>query len=234
MVLVVATAGEAGLAEARAGCAGRLGRPPSCARSAAALGCARVIGLDYPDSGMRKRRAPRLRRVADDGARRAGWREVLREERADALTVYDPRGGYGHPDHLQVHRVGSAGRGAGRHPGGAAGHRRPGPAPRCCGRCAWLPAAARRTSPPTGCARPTPLGRADPPGRRAPVHRREARRDGRPRQPGGRRRPDRTLALCLRLPRALYRPAFGPNGSSSPAGRPARPLLDDMFATLRG
>jgi LmbE family N-acetylglucosaminyl deacetylase len=32
--------------------------------------------------------------------------EILREERADALTAYDSDGGYGHPDHIQVHRVG--------------------------------------------------------------------------------------------------------------------------------
>jgi LmbE family N-acetylglucosaminyl deacetylase len=33
--------------------------------------------------------------------------ELLREERADALTIYDPAGGYGHPDHRQVHTVGA-------------------------------------------------------------------------------------------------------------------------------
>jgi LmbE family N-acetylglucosaminyl deacetylase len=32
--------------------------------------------------------------------------DVLREEDADVLTVYDNHGGYGHPDHVQVHRVG--------------------------------------------------------------------------------------------------------------------------------
>jgi LmbE family N-acetylglucosaminyl deacetylase len=32
---------------------------------------------------------------------------ILVEERADALTVYDPQGGYGHPDHVQVHRAGT-------------------------------------------------------------------------------------------------------------------------------
>ncbi|HMC69830.1 MAG TPA: GlcNAc-PI de-N-acetylase, partial [Mycobacteriales bacterium] len=30
----------------------------------------------------------------------------LREENADILTVYDDHGLYGHPDHIQVHRVG--------------------------------------------------------------------------------------------------------------------------------
>jgi LmbE family N-acetylglucosaminyl deacetylase len=31
--------------------------------------------------------------------------DVLREEAADVVTIYDPAGGYGHPDHVQVHRV---------------------------------------------------------------------------------------------------------------------------------
>jgi LmbE family N-acetylglucosaminyl deacetylase len=32
---------------------------------------------------------------------------ILTEERADVLTIYDERGNYGHPDHIQVHRVGA-------------------------------------------------------------------------------------------------------------------------------
>jgi LmbE family N-acetylglucosaminyl deacetylase len=32
---------------------------------------------------------------------------LLVEEEADVLTTYDPAGGYGHPDHVQVHRVGA-------------------------------------------------------------------------------------------------------------------------------
>jgi LmbE family N-acetylglucosaminyl deacetylase len=32
--------------------------------------------------------------------------ELLREEHADVLTVYDERGNYGHPVHVQVHLVG--------------------------------------------------------------------------------------------------------------------------------
>jgi LmbE family N-acetylglucosaminyl deacetylase len=31
---------------------------------------------------------------------------ILREEQAEVLTCYDENGGYGHPDHIQVHRVG--------------------------------------------------------------------------------------------------------------------------------
>ena len=31
---------------------------------------------------------------------------TLRDVDADVLTIYDPHGLYGHPDHIQVHRVG--------------------------------------------------------------------------------------------------------------------------------
>ena len=31
---------------------------------------------------------------------------ILEQERADVFTCYDDHGGYGHPDHIQVHRVG--------------------------------------------------------------------------------------------------------------------------------
>ncbi len=78
--------------------------------AAAALGVARVVELGYGDSGMDATavgdrpafaRAP----VAEAAQRLA---ELLRAEGADVLTVYDPAGGYGHPDHRQVHRVGVA------------------------------------------------------------------------------------------------------------------------------
>jgi LmbE family N-acetylglucosaminyl deacetylase len=41
--------------------------------------------------------------VDEAAARVAG---ILREESADVLTMYDENGIYGHPDHIQVHRVG--------------------------------------------------------------------------------------------------------------------------------
>jgi N-acetyl-1-D-myo-inositol-2-amino-2-deoxy-alpha-D-glucopyranoside deacetylase len=33
---------------------------------------------------------------------------LIRKHRPEIVTVYDPFGGYGHPDHIQVHRVGIA------------------------------------------------------------------------------------------------------------------------------
>jgi LmbE family N-acetylglucosaminyl deacetylase len=40
----------------------------------------------------------------DEAARRVA--RILEEERAELLTVYDERGAYGHPDHIQIHHVG--------------------------------------------------------------------------------------------------------------------------------
>jgi LmbE family N-acetylglucosaminyl deacetylase len=109
VVLVVATDGEAGLAS-DSGSGGDLGRTRAdeLARSAKALGVARVVRLGLPDSGWRVDADPGAEvfsRMQIDAAA-VGLIDVLREEHADALTTYDPAGGYGHPDHQQVHRVG--------------------------------------------------------------------------------------------------------------------------------
>ena len=74
------------------------------------LGVSRVEFLDYVDSGMAGREendAPGSfwQANVDEAARRLA--EVLEEEHADVLTAYDENGVYGHPDHIQVHRVGT-------------------------------------------------------------------------------------------------------------------------------
>jgi len=77
--------------------------------AAAVLGAARVEFLPYHDSGMAGEStndAADAFAAADVEEAAAHLAEVLREERADVLTVYDERGGYGHPDHIQVHVVG--------------------------------------------------------------------------------------------------------------------------------
>jgi LmbE family N-acetylglucosaminyl deacetylase len=73
------------------------------------LGCARVAFLGYRDSGMEGETTN-----ADDGCFATADLEeaanrlatILREEDAEVLTIYDENGNYGHPDHIQVHRVG--------------------------------------------------------------------------------------------------------------------------------
>jgi LmbE family N-acetylglucosaminyl deacetylase len=77
--------------------------------SAAILGVHRVAWLGYSDSGMtgwEQNTLPNAFMGAplDEAAERLA--ALLREESADVLTVYDWHGNYGHPDHIQVHRVG--------------------------------------------------------------------------------------------------------------------------------
>jgi LmbE family N-acetylglucosaminyl deacetylase len=77
--------------------------------SARIIGAERVEFLGYTDSGMigeATNDAPWCFWQADveQAARRLAT--ILEEERPDVITVYDDNGGYGHPDHIQVHRVG--------------------------------------------------------------------------------------------------------------------------------
>jgi LmbE family N-acetylglucosaminyl deacetylase len=108
VVLVFATDGGAGLAAGQCGTSelGR-GRRSEAAASAAALGVAAVRWLGYADSGMAGSPSSTAHRFADAEVDAVGLEvaAILDEEDADILTGYDPRGGYGHPDHLQVHRV---------------------------------------------------------------------------------------------------------------------------------
>jgi LmbE family N-acetylglucosaminyl deacetylase len=113
VVLVVATSGERGLAAATAIGGRRLGevRMAETLASARALGCARVEFLGYCDSGLDGRATadggpvPFVHVDLDEAA--VVLAALLREEDAALLTTYDPAGGYGHPDHIQVHRVGA-------------------------------------------------------------------------------------------------------------------------------
>lgn len=84
-------------------------RRDELAAAAGVLGIARVEMLGYRDSGMMGTAGnedPRSfwrAELPEAAARLAG---ILAEEDADVLTVYDDHGGYGHPDHIQVNRVG--------------------------------------------------------------------------------------------------------------------------------
>ncbi|HEY0639737.1 MAG TPA: PIG-L family deacetylase [Pseudonocardiaceae bacterium] len=73
------------------------------------LGVARVEFLGYVDSGMMGEPSNEAEGSfwtvsVEEAAQRLA--AILREENADVLTCYDDYGGYGHPDHIQVHRVG--------------------------------------------------------------------------------------------------------------------------------
>lgn len=84
-------------------------RASELADSAGLLGCSAVFRLGYADSGLDGDAAGRHgfcrvapQQVAEQVA------DLLRSERVDLLCGYDAAGGYGHPDHRQVHRVARA------------------------------------------------------------------------------------------------------------------------------
>lgn len=113
VVVVVATRGEHGevpdgllapgeeLAERRV---------KETTEAAQVLGVHRLEFLDYVDSGIMGAATNHAaesfwRADVDEAAARVA--AILVEERADILTVYDAKGITGHPDHIQVHRVGT-------------------------------------------------------------------------------------------------------------------------------
>lgn len=112
VVLVVATRGEHGEVED-----GYLDpeeqlwerRVQETHAAAEVLGASRVEFLGYVDSGMigtPENDHPKSfwRADLEDAARRLA--AILTDEQADVLTIYDENGVYGHPDHIQIHRVG--------------------------------------------------------------------------------------------------------------------------------
>lgn len=112
VVLVFGTRGELGepvpgvLAE---GEQLALRRTAEVFQSAEVLGVDRVEFLGWMDSGMigeATNDVPGCFWQADveHAARRLAV--ILEEEQPDIITIYDDNGGYGHPDHIQVHRVG--------------------------------------------------------------------------------------------------------------------------------
>lgn len=110
VVLVTATAGEAGLVSSELAAIEPLGdlRRRELNSSAEILGCARVVLLGYADSGMAGAPSGLGSAFATAPVEEAAQRlaRVLDAEQADVLTTYDPAGGYGHPDHVRVNRVG--------------------------------------------------------------------------------------------------------------------------------
>jgi len=83
-------------------------RRAEAAASADGLGAQRVVWLGYADSGMtgweqNSHENAFAGASVDEAARR--FADVLDGEDADIAVGYDWHGGYGHPDHVQVHRV---------------------------------------------------------------------------------------------------------------------------------
>ncbi|WP_340538428.1 PIG-L deacetylase family protein [Nocardioides sp. GXZ039] len=234
VVLVVATNGEAGLsAELSDGADLGRRRLAELERSAQAIGAARVVVLGHPDSGWTDDPPDGSFCSLDPQAVAAELSEVLEEEQADVLTTYDPAGGYGHPDHIQVHRVAQL-------------------AARAAGTPVVLEATADRESVvrATSLLRrlsavlPTPylpdLGQAFTP-RAEITHRVDVRAHLQAKlralrahgsQTGG-GEGVRTIAMLIRLPRPLRRRVLGTEWFREVGRTPGAEPLDDVFATLR-
>ncbi len=115
VVLLYATDGSAGLAAHSFGGQGaELGSQRRAEAQAAAqtLGVARVAWLGWGDSGMAQAPTGGSHRFVDTDVDEVARvvADVLDDERATVLTGYDAKGGYGHPDHVHVHRVARAAR----------------------------------------------------------------------------------------------------------------------------
>ncbi len=111
VVLVVATNGDHGEAPEHLAPGETLveRRRKETEASAALLGVSRIVWLGYRDSGMtgwEQNAEPGAFIQADLDKAAERLAAVLRDEQADVLTTYDWHGNYGHPDHIQVHRVG--------------------------------------------------------------------------------------------------------------------------------
>jgi LmbE family N-acetylglucosaminyl deacetylase len=232
VVLIIATDGAAGLADSPAGIGLATRRAAELDVAAAALGVSRLVCLGYPDSG-------------DDGCVVGGLATaetavvaervaaVLIEEQAAVLTTYDGHGGYGHPDHVAVHRIGAE-------------------AARLAGTRLVLEATVDATSLARvtrvlcrlpGVPRGVHAGAKDRYATRATITHRvnvgpycaqkraamQAHVSQATAPPGS---DLRTLALLLKLPSPLFRLALGREWYVE-TGRPPGPPLDDIFATLR-
>lgn len=78
-------------------------------RACKALGVSRREFLGYRDSGMLgedTNQDPACFWQADVEEASLRLASILREEQAEVFTTYDEHGVYGHPDHVQVYRVG--------------------------------------------------------------------------------------------------------------------------------
>jgi len=111
VVLVTATGGEAGVPRVPLprGESLRERRTAELERACELLGIAALHVLPFADSGAHRGPwAPGTLGAADPAAVAARVARVVEAEDAGALVHYDPRGIYGHVDHVRVHEAGAA------------------------------------------------------------------------------------------------------------------------------
>ena len=104
--LVVATDGSAGLTSGHFSDDLVFHRSAELAQSAQILGVTSVTELGYPDSGLYgQHNADGGFAGLDSAVIATRLTELIEDLRIDTLIGYDSAGGYGHPDHVQVHKV---------------------------------------------------------------------------------------------------------------------------------
>ena len=108
-VLLTCTRGDVGTPDPREP-TGEV-RARELAEAGRILGLSRIVQLGYRDSGMAgtpMNSDPACFWRADFAEAVERVVRVIREERPRVVVTYDERGGYGHPDHIQAHRVTTA------------------------------------------------------------------------------------------------------------------------------
>ena len=107
--LVVATDGSAGLTSGEFANDLASHRSGELAKSAEILGVSSITELKYLDSGLHGEHIGNGGFAGLDSEIVAKHlADLVRELNVDTVVGYDPSGGYGHPDHVQVHRVARA------------------------------------------------------------------------------------------------------------------------------
>jgi LmbE family N-acetylglucosaminyl deacetylase len=241
VILVTATDGGAGLSSDGTGATPPLAdrRRAELAAAASALGCARWELLGYQDSGWGEPPAghhsggPTAFSDLDPSGPAQRLADLLREEQADALTIYDVRGGYGHPDHIQVHRVGVLAAELAGTPVVLEATVDRGRLRRVASVMRWLPGLSRLV--PADRFATSYVDRADLTHEvdvRAHLAAKRAALAAHASQATG-GTSVRTLALLLRLPGPVLGLALGREWFRERGRAPGTPLLDDVFASLR-
>ncbi len=241
VVLVTATAGGAGMSSDGTGADVPLAdhRRAELAASAEALGCARWELLDYEDSGWGEppdrpgHRSTVSFSDLDPSEPAQRLADLLREEGADALTIYDSHGGYGHLDHVQVHRVGVLAAELAGTPLVLEATVDRGRLQRVAAVMRWLPGISRLV--PAGRFSAAYVARAELTHEvdvRAHLAAKRAALAAHASQSTG-GTSVRTLALLLRLPGPVLALALGREWFRERGRSPGGRLLDDVFASLR-
>lgn len=243
VTLVVATDGGAGLTSPAAGCGHRLSalRSVELAGAARALGVAEVIELGYGDSGDDGNAVVQANtgvlpfaRVPVDlaAARLAG---ILRARRAHVLLSYDEAGGYGHPDHRQVHAVAARAAELAATPLVLEATVERERLQRALRYVEWLPGLPAEFRAERFANRYLPRAqithRVDVRPHLAAKRLAMAAHVSQTLSPTGQAR---TLAVLLRLPAPLYRRVCGYEWFREPGRAAGTAPVDDIFATLRG